>query len=330
MADLIIKNKKGLYVPQANAYIDPWRPVDKALISHIHADHCRHGNKQYICPDTSKLILKRRLGVETVSSFPYGQKFSVNGVQFSFHPAGHIPGSAQIKVEYKGEVWVYSGDYKTEDDGLSHAFEPVKCHTFITECTFGLPVYRWVPQQKIIDDIQKWWNANAALNRPSLILAYSLGKAQRLISALGESGPGPVYCHSATQQMNSAVRKSGFELPKTKILTEKTKKEKLEKALVIISPSGLSTHWKKTLKNASTAMTSGWMSIRGAKRRSAVDMGFSISDHADWEGLHLAIKGTGAERIICTHGYQHIFSKWLNENGWQAEELETEFVNESE
>lgn len=330
MADLIIKNKKGLYVPQADIYIDPWRPVDKALISHIHADHCRPGSKQYICAESSHFILKKRLNIERVTSFPYGQKFSVNGVNFSFHPAGHIPGSAQIRVEHKGEVWVYSGDYKTEDDGLSHPFEPVNCHTFITECTFGLPVYRWMPQQKIMEDICNWWNSNAAQKRSSLILAYSLGKAQRLISALGNTQAGPVYCHSATQQMTNAVRKSGFDLPKTKLLSEKIKKENLANALIIISPSALSDHWKKTLKNASTAMTSGWMSIRGAKRRSAVDRGFSISDHADWDGLHLAIKETGAERIICTHGYQYIFSKWLNENGWQAEELETEFENESE
>lgn len=317
-------------MPIADVYIDPWRPVPKALISHVHADHCRYGCGQYICSDTSNYIVRKRLGTEAVTSFPFGKQFKINGLTFSFHPAGHIPGSAQIRVEHKGEIWVYSGDYKTEDDGLSHPFEAVKCHTFITECTFALPVYRWMPQQKIMEDIQNWWNSNAEQKRPSLILAYSLGKAQRLISALKDSHIGPVYCHSAAQQMTNAVRKSGFDLPKTKLLTESTKKENLADALIIISPSGFSNHWKKTLKNASTAMTSGWMSIRGAKRRSAVDMGFPISDHADWEGLQYAIKETGAERIICTHGYQHIFSKWLNENGWKAEELETEFENDSE
>lgn len=329
MWDLIIKNEKGLYVPMADVYLDPWKKVNKALVSHIHADHCRYGNKQYICPKRSLPILNRRIGPVEVCAYPYGEEFSINGVQFSFHPAGHIPGSAQIKVQYRGDTWVYSGDYKTEDDGLSHAFEAVKCRVFITECTFGLPVYRWRPQSVVYSEILDWWSKNADNNIPSVLLAYSLGKAQRLIFGL-QDGPGPVYCHSAAQQMTNAVRKAGFDLPITKPLTEKTDSDALSNALVIISPSGFSQHFTKKFKDAQTAVASGWMSIRGARRRRNVDRGFTLSDHADWPGLIQAIEDTGAERVICTHGYQHILARYLNENGWQGEELTADFERDED
>ena len=322
--DLIVKNENGLYVPEADVYLDPWRKVKKAFISHIHADHCRYGNLQYICPKHSLPILKKRMGPVSVQGLDYGEKIAVRGVEFSFHPAGHIPGSAQIRVASKGRVWVYSGDYKTQSDGLSHPFEPVKCDTFITECTFGLPVYRWPRQPEVYRSILEWWSENEQNGRAVVLLAYSLGKAQRLIHGLRE-GPGPIFCHSAVQQMNTAVRKAGFDLPKTRPLTKELGKEDLKGALIIISPTAFTGHWAKVLKTYETASASGWMLIRGAKRRRAVDRGFVVSDHADWEGLIEAVKATGAERIICTHGYQQIFSRWLSENGWRAEELTTEY-----
>ncbi|TVR83973.1 MAG: ligase-associated DNA damage response exonuclease [Saprospirales bacterium] len=320
MTDLIIKDENGLYVPKADVYLDPWRKVDKAIISHMHADHCRYGHKQYIIPNGSLKVFKKRIGPASVSTRNFREPFSINGVKFSFHPAGHIPGSAQIRVESGGEVWVYSGDYKTEEDGLAESFEPVTCHTFITECTFGLPVYLWKPQSQVFEEILDWWTENQSQSRPSVILAYSLGKAQRLISGLS-GGPGPIYCHSAAQQMTNAVRRDGFDLKRTKPLTEKTPTEMLNRSLVIISPSGFSNHFVKKFKDASTAAASGWMSIRGARRRRGVDRGFTLSDHADWGGLLLAVKATRAERVLCTHGYQHIFAQYLRELGLQAEEL---------
>lgn len=320
MTDLIIKDENGLYVPDADVYLDPWRKVKKAIISHMHADHCRFGNKQYIIPSGSLEVFKKRIGPAVVSTRSFGESFSINGVKFSFHPAGHIPGSAQIRVESGGEVWVYSGDYKTEPDGLSEPFEPVLCHTFITECTFGLPVYQWKPQSSVYEEIIDWWTENQSQNRPSVLLAYSLGKAQRLVAGLS-GGPGPIFCHSASQQMTNAVRRDGYDLKRTRPLTEKTPSEVLNQSLVIISPSGFSNHFMKKFKDASTAAASGWMSIRGARRRRGVDRGFTLSDHADWNGLLKAIKATGAERVLCTHGYQHIFAQYLRETGLQAEEL---------
>jgi len=322
MQDLIRKTKKGLYVSEAGVWMDPTGKVDKAIITHMHADHCRYGMGKYIIPADSIEVFKKRIGPENFTAYPYGEPFFINGLKFSFHPAGHVPGSAQIRVERKGEVWVYSGDYKTESDGLSTPFEPVKCHTFITECTFGLPVYRWPTQKEIMGDIKVWWEKNRSQGKISVLQAYSLGKAQRLIKGL-EDVQGTIFCHQAVQDMNNAVRRDGHALKRTRPLSNHLKSTDFPGSMVIISPSGFSEHWSKVFKNAEKAIASGWAAVRGAKRRSGVDRGFVLSDHADWPGLLKAVKATGAERIICTHGFQHVFARYLSENGWQGEELQS-------
>jgi len=230
---LIEHTKKGLYCPVAKVYIDPWRKVDNAFITHGHSDHARWGHKYYVCADTSVNILKHRLSNNiNVRGLAFGEKMMVNGVAFSFHPAGHITGSAQIRVEHKGEIWVATGDYKTEDDKLCTPFEPVQCHHFITECTFGLPVYRWQPQEEVIGSIKSWWSENAREGRPSVITAYSLGKAQRIINSVG-TDIGPIYTHSAVQKMNEVYLASGITLPKTTHLTKDVQKSDIRKALIV-------------------------------------------------------------------------------------------------
>jgi len=175
---LITFTHTGMYCAAADVYIDPWRPVDRCIITHAHSDHARTGMGHYLCHEHSVHLLRHRLGADiSVEGIPYGEVRNINGVQFSLHPAGHVIGSAQVRVEHKGEVWTISGDYKTEDDGFTPPFEVVRCHTFITECTFGLPVYTWEPQRSIFDEINAWWRTNAAEGVATVISAYSLGKA---------------------------------------------------------------------------------------------------------------------------------------------------------
>lgn len=322
---LIEYTKKGLYCPQAKVYIDPWRKVDNALITHGHSDHARWGHKYYVCCTNSVNILKHRLKKDiNIRGLDFGEKLIVNGVSFSFHPAGHIVGSAQIRVEYKGEVWVVSGDYKIENDGLCTAFAPIKCNSFITECTFGLPIYKWSPQEEVFDQIRKWWKSNARVGKTSIINAYSLGKAQRIIHSLGTE-IGPIFTHDTIYKMNEVYDSSGFQLPSTTSLKGKINTKDLQQALVVTPSSALGSDWGKNLKNYSLAAASGWMMTRKNRKRGGVDMSFVLSDHCDWSGLNSAIEATGATNIYPTHGNTVSFSKWLNENGYNARPIETEY-----
>lgn len=314
---------KGIYCAQAEVYLDPWRPVKRALITHGHADHARWGHEYYITQNTNVPILKHRLGVENVEGKKWSEQFSINQVTFSFHPAGHIIGSAQIRVEYKGEVWVFSGDYKTEDDGISLPYEPVKCNVFITECTFGLPVFKWTPQQQVMSEINNWWLENQAEGRTSVLFGYSLGKAQRLLHGLNPE-IGKIYTHGAVENMTEVLRPL-IHLPPTTRITRETKKEDLKGSIVIAPPSTHGSTWIKKMTPYVTGNASGWMAFRGARRRSAVDKGFVLSDHCDWDGLLSSIQATGAEKIIATHGYSDLFAKYLRENGYDARTAETQF-----
>lgn len=326
---LLTFTSKGIYCAQADVYIDPWRPVDKALITHGHADHARWGNKYYLCHPLTAAIIRHRISPDlNIEEVGYGEVVSINGVNFSFHPAGHVIGSAQIRVEYKGEVWVASGDYKTEGDGLSTPLEIVPCHTFITECTFGLPVYQWKPQTRIFNELNQWWQENVANHQPSIIYGYSLGKAQRIIHHLDEN-IGPIYTHGAVENINEVFRTEGIELKSTERITKNTDYSLLNEAIIVAPPSTQGSAWSKKIKNAVHATASGWMTLRGARRRSGVDKGFVISDHADWNGLNETIKSCGAERVIATHGYTNIFAKWLNSQGIEAITQETDFVGET-
>lgn len=326
---LIDLNKNGIYCAEADMYIDPWRKVDKALITHGHSDHARYGHKSYLCVESSVPILKHRLGSKiNISGIAFNETLMVNGVKISFHPAGHIIGSAQIRLEGKGEVWVITGDYKIQDDGISEPFEPIKCSHFITESTFGIPVYKWKAQSEVIGEINQWWQDNKEENKTSIITAYSLGKAQRILHNINHQ-IGDVYCHGAIAKMNDAIISSGISLPKTKLIAEKTQAKEFYGSLILAPPSALGSPWMKRFKQVSVGIASGWMMLRGARRRRGADRGFVLSDHCDWDGLNDAIKATGAENIYPTHGYTQIFSRWLREQGYNANPLETEFEGES-
>lgn len=320
--------KAGLYCPQADVYIDPWQPVDKAIITHAHSDHAREGHKYYLSHVHSASILKTRLGEEiNLETIPYQKQLHINGVKISLHPAGHIYGSAQIRLEYKGEVWVVSGDYKLENDLISEPFEPVPCDVFVTESTFGLPIYKWKPQKEIFDEINLWWKQNQEQGKTSIIFGYSLGKAQRIIRNI-DHNIGPVLVHGAIYNCNEALIKDGALIPSLEKTGQETEKHFYNKSLIIAPPSALGSPWMKKFYPYRTAITSGWMNLRGAKRRRAIDRGFILSDHADWPGLLSAIEAVGAEKIYVTHGYTAAFSRFLNEKGYWSAEVQTQFEGE--
>ena len=318
---------KGIYCEAAGVYLDPWKPVDKAIISHGHSDHSRWGHKKYITHHNNVPIVKHRLGEIIISGKAWGETFTINGVKFSLHPAGHIVGSSQIRVEHKGEVWVFTGDYKTEDDGLATPYQPLKCHTFITECTFGLPAFLWRPQHEVVNDINSWWAENRDNGQTSVLFGYSLGKAQRLLKHL-DTTIGKIYTHGAVENITRVLRPL-VHLPPTELITPETKKEDIKGNLVIAPPSAHGSAWIRKLVPYVTATASGWMAFRGARRRRAIDKGFVLSDHCDWPGLLSAIAGTGAEKVICTHGYTEIFSRYLKELGYDARTEHTQFEGEA-
>jgi len=326
---LIEFRDRGLYCTQADVYIDPWKPVKKALITHGHSDHARPGHQAYACVHSSKAILQYRLGKQiNITSYKYGEKITINGVTISFHPAGHIVGSAQIRLEYKGQIWVISGDYKIENDGISEPYEQLRCTHFITECTFGLPVYHWNDQQQVYDSINNWWAKNKEEGKVTILTSYALGKAQRVLHHLDPT-IGTIYAHGAIENTNEVIRNSGVDIISCERITPSTKQSDYTGAFVITTPSSIATSWIKRFKSPSIGMASGWMALRGARRRRGADRGFVLSDHADWPGLLQAINDSEAEYIYPTHGYTEIFSRYLSEQGYKAIPVKTEFTGET-
>jgi len=319
---------EGIYCPAGDFYIDPWRRVDRAMITHGHSDHARWGMGRYLATHEALPVMRHRLGDIEAEGIAYDERRVIGGAIVSFHPAGHVPGSAQIRVEVGGEVWVASGDYKIIDDGLSTPFEPVRCHHFITESTFGLPVFHWEPQQTVAAYLNDWWRGCADAGKTAMLGAYSLGKAQRLISML-DPEIGPVLCHAAVENTNAVMRAQGITLPETILANKDVTAKTHPRAMVIAPPSALGSAWSKRFGPLESGFASGWMAMRGVRRRRAGDRGFIISDHADWDGLLWAIKQTEAENIYVTHGYTDIFTRYLNEQGWNAQVVPTQFEGES-
>ncbi|WP_121062141.1 ligase-associated DNA damage response exonuclease [Chachezhania antarctica] len=329
MSPVLIFTERGIYCPAGDFYIDPWRPVDRALITHAHADHARPGHNRYLATDIAAPVLRHRLGDITLNTVRYGETRTIGDATVSFHPAGHVPGSAQIRVEVEGEVWCASGDYKTAPDGLSTPFEPVRCHAFITESTFGLPVFRWRPDADLASEINAWWQAAQEAGQTPVLGAYSFGKAQRLLTLL-DSNIGPILTHGAVETTTQVMRVQGLPLPATTHVTPEMKIKDHPGALVLAPPSALGSTWMGRFGTTTTAFASGWMQLRGIRRRRAADKGFVISDHADWDGLNSAIRDTGAERVFVTHGYTDSFSRWLTDQGYDAAPVPTEFGGEEE
>ncbi len=329
-APLLIDAAAGLYCPIGDFHIDPHTPVRSAVLTHAHSDHASRGHAQYLACRAGEAVYRYRLGAEANLQFvDYGERVTHNGVTISFHPAGHVLGSAQIRVEHQGEVWVASGDYKLTPDPTCAPFEPVRCHTFITEATFGLPLYRWPAPAQVMGDINAWWRDNREQGKVSLVLAYAFGKAQRVLAGV-DASIGPLFTHGAVEPLNDAYRAQGVALPPTRYVGAIEKKSEFEGGLVIAPPSAQGTTWTRRFGKLSTGFASGWMLVRGARRRRALDRGFVLSDHADWPELLQAIESARAERVYVTHGYIDELVRWLNERGQFALPLKMNFHGEGE
>ncbi|UCE31567.1 MAG: ligase-associated DNA damage response exonuclease [Burkholderiales bacterium] len=323
--DLEVQRPEGLYCPPGDFFIDPWRPVERAVITHAHADHARAGHRRYVAAVDCAALMRARLGALSVHGLQWGETLPVNGVRVSLHPAGHVLGSAQVRLEAGGRVWVVSGDYKLEADAsCGAAFEPLRCDVFVTESTFGLPVYRWAPQRAVFDEIDHWWQANAEAGRTSVLYCYALGKAQRVLAGVNPD-IGPLLCHGAIEPINAVYRAQGIALAPTLHATRTGDPAVMRRALVLAPPSAAGSTWMRRFGTCSDAFASGWMQLRGARRRRAVDRGFVLSDHADWPGLHAAIAATGAARVVVTHGHVDTMVRWLEECGFEAQAFRTEY-----
>ncbi len=326
---LLTLTPRGLYCSAADCYIDPWAPVPRALITHAHGDHLAWGCERYLVSTDGEGVSRERLGAWAagLESIGYGDTRAMNGVSVSYHPAGHILGSAQIRLEYQGEVWVVSGDYKTDPDPTCAPWEPVRCHTFITESTFGLPIYRWPSQRQVFDDINAWWAQNASDGHVSLLYGYALGKAQRMLAGLDPS-IGPILTHGAVERMTQVYRDSGIRMPDTTYALAASKSPEWSRAIVVAPPSADGSTWARRFGSTRAAFASGWMRVRGARRRRGVDAGFTLSDHVDWPQLLGAIDATGAERVWVTHGFTGPVVKWLLDEGLDAQAIATRYEGE--
>lgn len=328
--DLIRLTEAGFYCPAGDFYVDPWQPVARAVVTHAHSDHARWGSGAYLAARDGEGVLRARVGPDAhIQTLAYGETLQLNGVDLSLHPAGHILGSAQVRVAHRGQVWCLSGDYKTGgEDPTCAPFEPVRCHTFVTEATFALPIYRWRPQHEVFAEINSWWRANQAAGRASLLLGYALGKAQHLLAGLDPS-IGPILCHGAVERLNAEYRAAGINLPPTDYSGAPGRGFDWSRAMIVAPPSAHGTPWTRRFGDVSAAFASGWMAIRGTRRRRAVDRGFVLSDHADWPGLLAAVAATGCERVWVTHGYTAVLARHLQERGYDAFAVPTRFEGET-
>jgi putative mRNA 3-end processing factor len=321
--------EQGLYCAAGGFHIDPWKGVERAVITHAHSDHARAGSAAYLCAEPCVGLLRERLGPVNTTSLRYGETVEMNGVRVSLYPAGHVLGSAQVRMEHRGEVWVVSGDYKTQLDPTCAPFEPVRCHAFLTESTFGLPVYRWPQPEEVMADLHAWWRENQREQCTSVVFAYSLGKAQRILASLDES-VGPIFVHGAVRALLRHYERAGVRLPEVQHATKDHVRAAGGRGMVIAPPAADNSAWLHSLGDTATAFASGWMLLRGTRRWRAADRGFALSDHADWDGLVSSVRATGAERVLVTHGYAAQFARWLGENGWQAEVVRTQFKGEGQ
>lgn len=330
IADTIITTRKeGLYCPAGDFYIDPWRPVHKAVISHAHSDHLRYGSSAYLTSSAGVPIAKERIQKDAnIEGLAWGKKLKISDVTLSFHPAGHLLGSSQIRIEHRGKVLVFSGDYKRTPDHSCEAFEVVPCHSFITESTFGLPIYQWPNPQDTFNQINQWWATNASEGKTSVIFAYALGKAQRVLSGLDKS-IGSIGVHGAVMKFLPHYERAGFLDTANIVSANRDQLEHIKGHGMIITPmSAQNTSWLKTFAPYSLAAASGWMMLRGTRRRKALDRGFVMSDHVDWNELITTIQETGANEIGVTHGYTEVVARYLREQGKDAFVLNTSFEGE--
>jgi putative mRNA 3-end processing factor len=323
--DLIELRPEGLYCPAGDFHIDPWRPVRRAVTTHGHSDHARLGMGEYHAAAEGAGILRWRLGDIPLVEHGYGEPFDLGGVRVSLHPAGHVLGSAQLRIEQGERVWVASGDYKRQPDPTCAAFEVVPCEVFVTEATFALPVYRWDDTPKVAREILDWQAECAARGVAAVLLCYALGKAQRLLAELGALSAQKLWLHGAMVPGVETYRAAGIALPETRAVSDIDKREDSAGALVFAPPSAAGTPWLRRFRGAELGFASGWMRVRGNRRRRGMERGFVVSDHADWPGLLQTVAGTGARRVIATHGEPTALIRHLRERGVMAETFRTPF-----
>jgi putative mRNA 3-end processing factor len=329
LMDVLEITERGLYCPAGDFYIDPWTDVERAVITHAHSDHARIGSRSYLAALPGERVLRARLGDEASIRFiPYGERITIGDAAISLHPAGHILGSAQIRIESRGEVWVVSGDYKTQSDPTCAPFEAIPCHGFVTEATFALPIYRWRSPGEVFGEINLWWKQNRDQGKASILYAYPLGKAQRILAGI-DSTIGPILTHGSVERLTAEYRASGVALPPTQHAMSAPKKLFAE-ALILAPPMSNGNPWLRRFGDQSSAMASGWMRVRGARRRRSIDRGFVLSDHADWPALLATIAVTEAETIWATHGHTGPLVRWLQESGKNARGVVTHFEGETD
>ncbi len=328
MIDVVQLRQEGLYCPKGDFYIDPWQPVATAVITHGHGDHARRGMGRYHTTAQGLPILQWRLGEQDYVEHQYGEPFKLGEAWVSLHSAGHVLGSAQVRIEVGGQVWVVSGDYKRQADPTCEPFEVLACDTFITECTFGLPIYRWPDTHEVARDIAAWREHCAQRGEAAIVYCYALGKAQRVLAHLLPFLDEPVYLHGAIASGVQVYRQAGISLPETVLVSEMDepgRKADFAGKLVMAPPSASGSTWLRRFGKAQHAFASGWMLLRGNRRRRNMDRGFVVSDHADWPDLLRTIQQTGAGRVIATHGDTRALVKTLIEQGIQAETLMTQY-----
>jgi putative mRNA 3-end processing factor len=322
---LLVVTANGLYCPPGGFYIDPWKPVQNAIITHAHADHLRHGSARYIVARPGASIAKLRLGGDReLTSVDYGTPIHLGATTVCLHPAGHILGSAQIRIEYGSRVWVVSGDYKRQADPTCAAFEQLECDVFVSEATFALPVYRWPHTAQVVGEIFRWWRSNRERGLASALFCYSLGKSQRVLAELLAYTNEPVYLHGAVDSLVGVYRRAGVDMVPTLPIPQGRNTD-FAGALILAPPSAVGTPWMRRFGEHATGFCSGWMRIRGDRRRRGYDRGFVISDHADWPGLLQTCRATRARRILLTHGYSDALARHLTESRIEAGTLQTDF-----
>ncbi|MFK3647304.1 ligase-associated DNA damage response exonuclease [Lysobacter enzymogenes] len=335
--DLVVVRPEGLYCPPGDFYIDPWRPVARAVVTHGHGDHARPDMGEYHTSAAGLPILRWRLGERRYNAYDYGAPFRLGAATVSLHPAGHVLGSAQVRIEARGRVWVVSGDYKRQSDPTCAAFEPVACDTFVTEATFALPIYRWPDTRDEVAQIAQWRERCAERGEAAVLCCYALGKAQRVLAELRAVDDRPVWTHGAIEAGVQVYREAGVAMVDTRPVAEQPAPGRSSAAaardafageLVLAPPSALGSAWMRRFRDAQTGFASGWMRVRGNRRRRNVDRGFVISDHADWPALLASIRATGAQRVLATHGRADALVRVLREDGIDAAALATGFEGE--
>jgi putative mRNA 3-end processing factor len=326
---MLVESPAGLFCAAGAFHIDPWGPVDRAVITHAHGDHARPGCAAYLCAAPCAPLLRRRFGTDArVEPLPYAAPVTMGSVRVSLHPAGHVLGSAQVRLEGPGGTWVVSGDYKRSADPTCPGFEPLRCDTFITESTFGLPIYRWDSTADVIGQIETWWSSNAEAGRTSVLFCYTLGKAQRLLAELARVTDRAVYVHGMMQPMIDAYREAGITMLPVKIATDRPRGASFAGELVLAPLSARGTPWMRRLGDVSDAFASGLMRVRGVRRQRAYDRGFVLSDHADWPALLDTIAETGARRVLASHGHAEALARYLGGQGIESGVIRTAWEGE--